>query len=116
MSKGLLFIPELRTKWRKEKTFYEVREVGTGVQIFVKDVLKSPEVFALKVGLNSTKLEDRKNEFLEEKTSKGRNQPDITIFITPQIKIPVEVERYKNIDAGRSQLFQYQIDLDKKYG
>jgi len=116
MSKGLLSISELRTKWRKEKTFYEVREVGTGIQIFAKDVLKSPEVLALKVGLNSTKLENRKNEFLEEKTSKGRNQPDITIFITPEIVIPVEVEKYQNINAGKTQLLQYQIDLEKKYG
>lgn len=116
MSTGLLSISELRTKWHKEKTFYEVREVGTGVEIFVKDVLKSPEVFALKVGLNSTKLEDRRNEFLEKKTSKGSRQPDITIYITPEIIIPVEVEKYKNINAGKGQLLQYQIDLEKKYG
>ena len=112
----VMSISELRTKWRKESSFYKVREVGTGVEIFVKDVLKSPEVFALKVGLNSTKLENRKNEFLEKKTSKGSRQPDITIYISPEIIIPVEVERYKYIDAGRSQLFQYQIDLEKKYG
>jgi len=116
MPRGLLTISELRTKWRKEKSFYEVREVGTGVEIFVKDVLKSPDVFALKVGLKSTPDEKRKNEFLEKETSKGRNQPDVTIFITPEIKIPVEVERYKNIDAGKGQLLQYQIDLEKKYG
>jgi hypothetical protein len=116
MSSGLLSISELRTKWRKEKSFYEVREVGTGVEIFVKDVLKSPDVFGFKVGLNSTKLENRKYEFLEKKTSRGFNQPDITIYITPEIIIPVEVERYKNIDAGKGQLLQYQIDLDKKYG
>jgi hypothetical protein len=116
MSREALSIPELRTKWRKEKTFYEVREVGTGVEIFVKDVLKSPDVFVLKVGLNSTKLENRKHEFLEKKTSKGSRQPDITIFISPEIIIPVEVEKYKNIDAGKGQLLQYQIDLEKKYG
>ena len=116
MPRGLLTISELRTKWRKEKSFYEVREVGTGVEIFVKDVLKSPDVFGLKVGLNSTKLENRKYEFLEKKTSRGFNQPDITIYITPEIIIPVEVERYKNIDAGKGQLLQYQIDLEKKYG
>jgi len=116
MSRGLLPISELRTKWRKEKSFYKVREVGTGVEIFVKDVLKSPDVFALKVGFKSTPDEKRKNEFLEKETSKGRNQPDITIYITPEIIIPVEVERYKNIDAGRGQLLQYQIDLEKKYG
>lgn len=116
MSSGVLSISELRTKWRKEKSFYEVREVGTGVEIFVKDVLKSLDVFALKVGFKSTSKEKRKSEFLEKETSKGRNQPDITIFISPEIIIPVEIERYKNIDAGRSQLLQYQIDLEKKYG
>lgn len=116
MSSGLLSILELRTKWRKEKSFYEVREVGTGVEIFVKDVLKSPDVFALKVGLKSTPDEKRKNEFLEKETSKGRNRPDITIFISPEIIIPVEVEKYQNINAGKGQLLQYQIDLEKKYG
>ena len=116
MSKGILSISELRTRWRKEKSFYKVREVGTGVQIFVKDVLKSPEVFALKVGLNSTKSENRKDEFLEEKKSRGSRRPDVTIFIAPEIIIPVEVEKYENINAGKSQLLQYQIDLEKKYG
>ncbi len=116
MSETQMSIPELRTKWRKEKSFYEAGEVGTGVEIFVKDVLKSPDVFALKVGLNSTKLENRKSEFLEKKTSKGSRQPDITIFITPEIIIPVEVERYGNINAGKAQLLQYQVDYDKKYG
>lgn len=116
MSRGLLSISELRTKWHRENTFYEVREIGTGVQTFVKDVLKSLDVFALKVGLNSTKLENRKDEFLEEKKSKGWRRPDITIFITPEIIIPVEVEKYQNINAGKIQLLQYQIDLEKKYG
>ncbi|MHA2218776.1 MAG: N-6 DNA methylase [Candidatus Hodarchaeales archaeon] len=116
MSKELMSISDLRKKWSQEKSYYEVREVGTGVEIFVKDVLKSPDVFALKVGLNSTKLENRKHEYLEKKTSKGSRKPDITIYISPEIIIPVEVERYKNIDAGRSQLFKYQKDYDKKYG
>jgi len=116
MSETEMSISELHTKWRKEKSFYEVREVGTGVEIFVKDVLKSPDVFGLKVGLNSTRPENRKYEFLEKKTSKGSRQPDITIFITPEIIIPVEVERYGNINAGKGQLLQYQIDLEKKYG
>jgi len=116
MSNGLLSISELSKKWNKEKSFYKFREVGTGVEIFVKDVLKSPDVFGLKVGLNSTKLENRKNEFLEKKTSKGSRQPDITIFISSEIIIPVEVEKYQNIDAGKKQLLQYQVDLDKKYG
>jgi len=116
MPKGLLSISELRTKWRKEQSFYKSREVGTGVEIFVKDVLKSPDIFALKVGLGSTKNGDRKHEFLEKKTSKGSRQPDITIYISPEIVVPVEVEKYKNINAGKGQLLQYQIDLEKKYG
>jgi|GEM_PF-3073903 len=68
-----LSIPELKAKWAKEKDYYAEREVGTGVQIFVKDVLKSPDVFALKVGLNSTKLENRKDEFLEENDLPPKN-------------------------------------------
>ncbi|RLB79460.1 MAG: hypothetical protein DRH17_13790, partial [Deltaproteobacteria bacterium] len=116
MAKGLLSIPELRSKWRKEKSFYEVSEIGTGVQIFVKDVLKSPDVFDLKVGFKSTPLENRKNEFLEEEKFKGPGTPDVTIFITSEIVIPVEVERYGNIKAGKAQLLRYQTDYEKKYG
>jgi len=109
-------ISELRSKWRKEQEYYKVREVGSGVQIFVKDVLKSPDIFGLRVGLNSTKRENRRDEFLEEKKTKGSRRADITIFISPEIIIPVEVEKYENIEAGKAQLLQYQIDLEKKYG
>ena len=109
-------ISELRCKWRKEQEYYKVREVGSGVQIFVKDVLKSPDIFGLRVGLNSTKRENRRDEFLEEKKTKGSRRADITIFISPEIIIPVEVEKYENIEAGKAQLLQYQIDLEKKYG
>jgi len=116
MSESLLSTSELRAKWGKEKSFYKVREVGTGVEIFVKDVLKSPDIFALQVGLGSTKDRDRKYEFLEKTTSKGPRRPDITIFITPEIIVPVEVEKYGNINAGKTQLLQYQIDYEKKYG
>jgi type I restriction-modification system DNA methylase subunit len=116
MTESLLSISELRAKWSREESYYEAHEVGTGVEIFVKNLLKSPDVFALKVGLNSTKLENRRNEFLEKKASKGLRQPDITIFISSEIIIPVEVERYRNINAGKAQLLQYQLDLEKKYG
>jgi len=111
-----MFISELRSKWRGEQEYYKVREVGSGVQIFVKDVLKSPDIFGLRVGLNSTKRETRRNEFLEEKKTKGSRRADITIFISPEIIIPVEIEKYENIEAGKAQLLQYQIDLEKKYG
>jgi len=116
MAEGFLTIEELKKKWAKENTFYETSEVGSGVQIFVKDVLKSPEVFNLKSGLKSTKLENRKDEFLEEQKSKAARKPDVTIFINPEIIIPVEVKRFHNIEAGKEQLLRYQIDLEKKYG
>lgn len=112
----LLNINQLKTKWNKEKNSYSKQEVGSGVQIFVKDVLRSKELFNLKNGLNSTAQENRKNEFIEESRTKAARRADMVIYINPDIIIPVEVERYGNIEAGLEQLFQYQTDLDKKYG
>ncbi len=109
-------IAELKVKWNKEKEHYGKKEVGTGVQKFVKDFLKSEELFGLKEGLGSTPKEKRKNEFTEESETKAARRVDIIIYINPEIIIPVEVEKYGNIDAGLEQLFQYQTDLDKKYG
>jgi len=111
-----LTISQLKSKWNKEKSFYKTQEVGSGIQIFVKDVFKSEDVFNLKVGFDSTPLERRRNEFVEEKKTKDSRKADIVIYISPDIIIPVEVEKYQNIEAGRGQLLQYQADLDKKYG
>ena len=58
-------IKELKSKWKKEQDSYKSKEVGSGVQKFVKDVLKSNEIFGLKEGLISTLPENRKNEFTE---------------------------------------------------
>jgi len=107
---------ELKTKWKKEKEAYKIQEVGSGVQIFVKDILQSEEIFALRKGLKSTPLEKRKSEFLEEETTKEQRKSDIIIYISSDIIIPVEIEKYQNIDAGTKQLLNYQADLDKKYG
>jgi len=112
----LLNIPQLKTKWNKEKDSYRTIEVGTGVQIFAKDCLKSKELFNLKNGLNSTDKEKRKKEFTEESKTKASRRADMVIYIDSDIIIPVEVERHGNIEAGLEQLFQYQTDLDKKYG
>ncbi|MCX6759100.1 MAG: Eco57I restriction-modification methylase domain-containing protein [Candidatus Nealsonbacteria bacterium] len=109
-------IRELKTKWNKEKEDYKTREVGSGVQKFVKDFLKSEDIFNLKEGLSSTPLERRNNEFTEETKTKARRLADIIIYINPEINIPLEVEQYGNIENGLSQLLQYQLDLDKKYG
>lgn len=112
----ILNISQLKTKWNKEKDSYKTQEVGSGVQIFAKDCLKSKELFNLKNGLNSTPKEKRKNEFTEESKTKAARKADMVIYINPDIVIPVEVERHGNIQAGVEQLFQYQTDLDKKYG
>lgn len=109
-------IQQLKQKWNKEKDSYLKKEVGDGVQKFVKDCLKSAELFNLKDGLNSTPLEKRKNEFTEESKAKAARRVDIIIYVNPEIVIPIEVERHENIDAGLGQLLQYQADIDKKYG
>ncbi len=109
-------IKDLKTKWNKERDSYATKEVGSGVQKFVKDVLKSEDIFSLKEGLVSTQPINRRNEFTEESSTKAARKADIIIYINPEINIPVEVEKYGNIKAGLDQLFQYQLDLDKKYG
>ena len=107
---------ELKSKWNKEKEAYKTQEVGSGVQIFVKDILQSEDVFVLRKGLKSTPLEKRKNEFLEEEATKEQRKADIIVYISSEIVIPVEIEKYQNIEAGTKQILQYKTDLDKKYG
>lgn len=107
-------IAELKSKWNKEKSSYVKKEIGDGTQKFVRDMLKSPAVFGLKEGLNSTPLEKRKYEFKEEEVKRAARRADAVIFINSEIVIPLEVERYKNIKAGEKQIMQYQLDWDKK--
>lgn len=111
-----LRIGQLRTEWNREKNNYKTQEIGTGVQKFVKDVLKCKELFNLEEGKLSTPDELRKDEFLCEYKTKSAKKVDIAIFVTPEVLIPVEVEQYTNIKAGISQLFEYQVDLERKYG
>jgi hypothetical protein len=58
----------------------------------------------------------RRNEFIQEKRIKGKVQADFVIYISPEIIIPVEVEKLGNIKAGEEQLITYQKGLEKKYG
>src|SRR5438552_11253227 len=104
-----LSINNLKAKWLKEKASYAKKEIGSGVQKFVKDVLKSNELFGLREGLLSTRLERRRNEFLEEETKKGQRTADIVIFINAEIIIPMEVEKYEHIEDGEKQILQYQL-------
>jgi len=116
MNSNEVTISQLKSKWNKEREIYKISEVGSGTQIFVKDVLHCKSLFKLKKGLKSTTLVKRKNEFLEEVITKERRQSDIVIYISSDIIIPVEIEKYQNIEAGKKQLLNYQTDLDKKYG
>ncbi len=109
-------IPELKRIWSKDSESYITQEVGSGVQSFVKHVLECPNIFNLKEGALSTHTENRKNEFIYEKKTKDRRRADFDIFINSDIEIPIEVEQYTNIEQGEGQLFQYQSDLEKKYG
>jgi len=116
MGNNILAVLQLKNKWNREKETYQNQEVGSGVQMFVKDILQCKYVFALKKGLKSTPLENRENEFLEEEKTKEQRRADIVIYISSDIVIPVEIEKYRNIEAGTKQLLNYQADLDKKYG
>src|SRR4030043_815596 len=112
----MLSTSQLKSKWNKEKDSYARQEVGSGSQKFVKDVLKTPEIFDLKEGLISAPSEKRKNEFTEESKTKAARKADVIIYINQDIKIPMEVERYGEIEKGFDQLMQYQKDVDKKFG
>lgn len=112
----MLNINQLKIKWNKEKNSYAKQEVGSGTQKFVKDILKSPEIFNLKEGLISAPIEKRKNEFTEESKTKAARRADIVIYINQDIVIPMEIERYGEIEKGFDQLMQYQKDVDKKFG
>jgi hypothetical protein len=108
-------IKELKKLWETEKQEYVTQEVGCGVQRFVKEVLRSPELFNLKVGELATKDEKRRHEFLEEKARQAK-RADVIVYIDSDIIIPIEVEKYNNIEAGYNQLLNYQLVWDKKYG
>jgi hypothetical protein len=106
---------QLKAKWENEKWAYSTKEIGDGVQEFAEDVFLSEGVFALKKGLNSTPIAKRRYEIKKEESKKGQGA-DFVIFVTSDIIIPVEVERYNNIRAGVHQIIQYQLDWDKRYG
>lgn len=74
-----LNIIQLKSKWAKENNSYLKQEVGSGVQKFVKDFLKSEDLFGLKEGLSSALLEKRKNEFTEVSKTKAARKADIII-------------------------------------
>lgn len=108
-------IKEIKSIWDTEQNEYRKHEIGSGVQDFVNKILMSEEIFNLKKGKLSDDERNRKNEFLLEQTKKQK-RADIIIYVDNEIIIPVEVEKYKNIKAGKEQIFNYQKAWNKKYG
>ncbi len=106
----------LKNKWEKEKEYYQSQELGTGIHNFVRAFLEDEELFGLKEGSLSTKLEYRRNEYIHENKTKQGRKADFVIYINPEIIIPLEAECYGNISIGIGQLFRYQKDFDKHYG
>lgn len=108
-------IKVLKNIWKIDEKAFESKELG-GLQSFVKDVFECEELFNLKQGNEITKIEKRKNEFTIEVNKKG-HRADFVIYIKGnEIVIPVEVEKYNNIQAGEKQLAGYQNDWQKAYG
>lgn len=106
---------QLKNIWESDKGAFIQKEIG-GLQAFVKDMLECAELFSLKHGNESTKIDKRKYEFTIETQKEGR-RADFVIYINgADIVIPVEVEGHNNIQNGVQQLFQYQKDWKKKYG
>lgn len=108
-------LSELKTLWQAERDEYKRSEVGTGVQRFVWEMLKSEDFFRLAQGLKSTPDHKRKSEFLLEERRKN-GQADAAIFMDAEVVIPVEVEKYENARAGEWQILGYRTAFDKKYG
>jgi hypothetical protein len=108
-------LSELRTLWEAEREEYKRSEVGTGVQRFVWEMLKSEDFFGLPQGLKSTPDHKRKSEFLLEERRKN-GQADAVIFMDSEVVIPIEVERYEKARAGEWQILGYRTAFEKKYG
>ena len=108
-------ISELKRLWNAEREDYKHSEVGTGVQRFVWEMLKSEDLFRLREGLKSTPDHRRRSEYLLEERRKNR-QADAAIFMDPEVVIPVEVERFENATVGEWQILNYRTVFEKKYG
>ena len=55
-------IEELKRIWLQDNKAFKTKELG-GLQTFITDIFKCPQLFNLKQGYESTSDKDRKNEF-----------------------------------------------------
>ena len=82
-------LSELKALWQAEREAYKQSEVGTGVQRFVWEMLRSDDLFGLTQGLKSTPDHKRRSEYLLEERRKN-GQADAVIFMDSEVVIPVE--------------------------
>ena len=108
-------LPHLKALWHAESEAYKKSEVGTGVQRFVWEMLKSEDLFNLNEGLKSTPVRERQSEFLLEERRKNA-QADAVLFIDTEVVVPLEVERFEHARAGEWQIHKYRTVFEKKYG
>ena len=91
-------LAELKALWEEEKTSYSKKEIGTGVQIFIRNLFSSAQLFDLRIGKESTPDVQRRNEFLLE-VSNQNGTADALIFIDADVQIPVEIEKFGHIES-----------------
>ena len=104
-------IAKLQAKWNDNSDAYKTKEVGSGVQSFIKDVLT--ELFCPE---ETSVRKNKTNTFVHDTQATENGRPDFVLFVNSDIEIPVEAKCYTRIDEGVHQLFRYQLDYGKQYG
>jgi len=104
-------IAKLQTKWNENSNAYKTKEVGSGVQSFIKDVLR--ELFCLE---ETPVRKNKAHTFAHDTQATENGRPDFVVFVNSDIEIPIEAKCYTRIEEGVHQLFRYQLDYGKQYG
>jgi hypothetical protein len=102
--------------WERNSAAYREREIGSGVKAFVKQCLTSADLFDLSEGELATRRDQRRHEFIDENATRAQRSADLVVYVSEEIVVPIEVERFGQITRGESQIRQYQLDLRAKLG
>ena len=106
-------IQKLLAKWNKEKNSYATKEVGSGVQKFVKDVLKSKYIFVKEFqSFLLRRVKARRMWFLRNDNEKG-----ILLgikAIKEFVRVPKINEKNQHIKDEIIKMAQAMLDLEEK--